>query len=359
MAKVIPHGSLWIQDSVVSLDPDQSVVKTEQGQTLTYDCLIVAPGIKLDWDRIRGLNETLGHHGVYSIYDKYSVTKLSRALKTFKGGNAIFTQPSTPIKCAGAPQKIMYCAEEIFCDSKIRSQSNVHFFSGMGKIFAIEKYAKALASVCERRDINVHLQHELVGVNGSKREAIFKSSDGSLMTMDYELLHVVPPMSPPDFIAQSQIGNAGGWVEVNQYTTQHVRFPNIFSLGDASSLPTSKTAAAVAAQSGITSGNVKSFLAGKELKLEYDGYTSCPLITGRGKLILAEFSGYSQQPQEVNDCRLYIVTRQTFAFDQSQERAMPYYLTADIIPTVYWKGMLTGFWHGPGILRPILNPQGK
>jgi sulfide:quinone oxidoreductase len=136
-------------------------------------------------------------------------------------------------------------------------------------------------------------------------------------------------MSAPDFIKRSPLANEGGWVDVDKRTLQHTKYPNVFSLGDASSLPTSKTAAAIRAQAPILVENLMTVMAGKAPGAIYDGYTSCPIVTDYGKLILAEFD-YDKKPCE------------TFPFDQSKERLSMYLLKKHVLPTLYWQGMLKG-----------------
>jgi sulfide:quinone oxidoreductase len=140
---------------------------------------------------------------------------------------------------------------------------------------------------------------------------------------------VVPPQSAPDFIKKSELADKAGWVEVHKHTLQHARFPNVFSLGDCSSLPCSRTGAAIRKQAPVLVENLLAQRAGHKLVASYDGYASCPLVTGYGKLILAEFD-YDGRPQE------------SFPFDQSQERYSMYALKAYGLPEMYWNGMLRG-----------------
>ncbi|TPX57184.1 hypothetical protein SpCBS45565_g08266 [Spizellomyces sp. 'palustris'] len=346
MSELVPEEAEWLQKRVTKIDPENQVVLTD-GKEIKYDFLVVASGINVDWDKIPGLQETLGKDGVTSNYSAESVEKTNEFIRAFKGGNAIFTQPATPIKCAGAPQKIAYLAEEIFGQNGIRDKTNVQFHTGMGKIFAIDKYAAELTKVCQSRNIDVNLLSNLAEIRPDRKEAVFKNlgPQGGEKTIKYDLLHVTPPMSAPKFIKESGLANGDGWVDVNKETTQHNKYSNVFALGDSSSLPTSKTAAAAAAQSAVTSHNLLNTIkAAKEAPSTYGGYTSCPLITGRGKLILAEFSGYTGQPQE------------TFPFNQGKESAFSYYLTSDVIPAIYWHGMVKGHWAGPGSYRKFTNP---
>ncbi|TPX35170.1 hypothetical protein SeMB42_g07219 [Synchytrium endobioticum] len=349
MRELIPPQAAWLQTSVKKVDPARSVLVTADGKQVKYDKLVVAAGLELKWDKVQGLKDAIGRDGVCSNYSADYVEKTSQFVRAFKGGNAIFTQPATPIKCAGAPQKAMYLSEEIFRANAVRDKTNVLFCSGMGKIFSVDKYGTELHKICRSRNITVNLLHDLIALDSSKREATFKLL-GNLagkpnLTLKYDLLHVTPPMAPPPFIAESGLANADGWCDVDQGTTKSTKYDNIYSLGDSSSMPTSKTAAAAAAQSYVTASNLLSDLknTGRPL-LTYDGYTSCPLVTGKGKLILAEFSGYTLQPQE------------TFPLDQAKERASMYYLTRDVIPSIYWTRMVKGLWQGPGPIRKLINP---
>ena len=350
MKNLIPSEAFWLQQRVSTIQPSRNKLIVEDGSEIDYDYLVVAPGIQINWDKIPGLMEALESEDspVASNYSDSFVEKTFELLKRFKGGNAVFTQPATPIKCAGAPQKIVYLAEEIFRENKIRDRVNVSFHSGMGKIFAVDKYAADLTKICQNRDINVNLLSDLIEIDAKNRKAIFKqlgpqNEQTPHKVVDYDLLHVTPPMGPPTWLNTTQLTNAAGWVDVNTKTLQHNKFDNVFAIGDASSLPTSKTAAAAAAQSGVLTQNLLSLIRHqKELTASYGGYTSCPLITGKEKLILAEFD-YQLAPLE------------TFPFDQSKERASMYYLVSDILPSLYWNGMMKGLWQGPSAVRKVLH----
>ncbi|KAG0229553.1 hypothetical protein BGW42_001532 [Actinomortierella wolfii] len=352
MKDVIPKRAQWIKESVASFTPESNKVTLANGETISYDYLVVAAGIQVNWGKIKNLPETLGKNGVTSNYSPQSVEKTDEFIKAFKGGNALFTMPSTPIKCAGAPQKIMYIAEERWRQAKVRSQANIQYFTGLGKIFAIDKYANQLLKICKERNLNINYFSDLTEIKPDTKEAVFNilagEAKGTQVTVPYEFLHVVPPMSAPDFIKSSPLSNADGWVDVNKETMRHSKFNNVYALGDCSSLPTSKTAAAITLQSAVLKNNLLNDIFGGEKAIPnvYDGYTSCPLITGTDKLILAEFSGYTGQPLE------------TFPFDQSKERLSTYLLTKEIIPDIYWNSMLKGQWQGPGNYRKLFHAFG-
>lgn len=330
-ATVMPKGVEWIKARVEQFNPDNQTLSTQDGVTIAYDYLVVAAGLQIDWHKIKGLPEALGMNGVSSNY-RYDTAPLTwKNIQAFKGGNAVFTFPTPPIKCAGAPQKIMYLAEDYFRKQGIRDKSQVLYYCATPTIFSVQKYAQALTEhVVQPRGIETFFRHDLTEIRADSKEAVFKNLDTSAEVIQpYDMLHVVPPMSAPDFIKNSPLANPAGWVDVHKHTLQHTRYPNIFSLGDASSLPTSKTAAAIRSQLPVLTANLLSVMNGGQAVAEYDGYTSCPLITGYGKLILAEFD-YDLNPKE------------TFPFDQSRERYSMFLLKRYIIPAIYWQGLLKG-----------------
>jgi sulfide:quinone oxidoreductase len=329
-ASLIPQGVVWLQDAVTEFLPDEKSIVTQGGKRLTYDALVVAAGIQIDWGKIKGLQDALGKEGVCSNYSYDCVDKTWEFIRNFKGGTAIFTQPAPPIKCAGAPQKIMYLADDHFRKSGVRNSSKVIFASATPTIFAVKKYADALDKIIARKGIETYYKHNLLEIRPDTKEAVFENLDTKEpLTLKYDMIHVTPPMSAPDFIKRSPLANETGWVEVNKATLQHVRYPNVFSLGDSSSLPTSKTGAAIRKQAPVLAKNLLANLNGQSVTPQYDGYTSCPLVTGYGKLILAEFD-YDLKPKE------------TFPFDQSQERYSMYLLKAYGLPALYWHGMVKG-----------------
>lgn len=344
MSAVLPPQCKWIQDSATSFDPQNNSLTTAGGKKIQYEYLVVAMGMQLNYDKVAGLVEALKEDPlVCSNYHRSYVTKTFPALRQIKRGNAIFTFPNTPIKCAGAPQKIMYLAEEIFRNRGIRDQVKVIYNTSPGVIFGVKKYANSLLEIVKQRNIHVNYRQNLVEVRHNKREAIFEHLDsGVKQIFEYGFLHAVPPMSAPDPLRSSSLVNADGWLDVKKDTLQHNKYPNVFGIGDCTSLPTSKTAAAAATQSGVLRKNLNAVMAGKPLTSSYDGYTSCPLITTHNRCILAEFD-YDGNPME------------TFPIDQGRERWTMYQMKARVMPEIYWNFMLPGYWQGPAMFRKIMH----
>lgn len=328
----IPPGADWIKDSVATFDPDNNSVTLTSGASHTYDVLVVAAGIQINWDKIPGLKESVGKTGtgVCSNYSYDTVESTFENIRNLKKGTAIFTHPSTPIKCGGAPIKITYLASDHWRRNGVAANIKKKFIKGGPGIFAVQKYADSLTKVADRYGIERVWKTDLVELRPDKKEAVFRHMETGEETVEqYDMIHVTPPMSAPDFIKNSPLGAATGWVEVDKETTQHVRYSNVFALGDCSNLPTSKTGAAIRKQAPTTTENIMAYLAGVALPKHYDGYTSCPLVTGYGSLILAEFD-YNKQPAE------------SFPFDQAEERYSMYALKAYGLPKMYWHGMLKG-----------------
>jgi sulfide:quinone oxidoreductase len=331
-ADLIPDRVTWTRDAVAAVDPDKRSVATVSSGTLTYDFLVVAPGVVPQWTKIPGLAESVGKRGtgVVSNYSYETVASTWEAARSFRGGTALFTEPLTPVKCGGAPQKIMYLAEEAFRANGVRDKSRVVFMNAKPTLFTAPYYIPALERVINNRGMEVQLGQELVALRSDARAAVFKDvKTGTEQVMRYDMIHVTPPLSPPDFVRAGALANADGWVEVDKFSLQHVRYPEVFGLGDASNLPTSKTGAAIRKQAPVVVENLLALRAGQPLTGQYDGYTSCPVVTGRGKLIMAEFN-YAKEPVE------------TFPVDQRAERFSMYALKAYMLPRLYWHGMLRG-----------------
>jgi sulfide:quinone oxidoreductase len=332
LQKFLPKDVNWVREKAAQFLPEKNQVQLESGNTVDYDYLVVAPGIQIDWDKVEGLPETLGKNGVCSNYSKDVVEYTWQCMRDLKEGRALFTFPSTPIKCAGAPQKVMYLAEETFRNNGVRDKVEVKFVSAGGAIFGVQKYRDALEKIIEKRNIKTLFQHDLVKVDGERKVATFKNMQtGEIWEEKFDMLHVTPPMSAPDFVKQSPLANEAGWVDVDKYSTQHVRFPNVFSAGDASSLPNSKTGAAVRRQGPVLVENLLAAIDGGKGQGKYNGYASCPLVTSRSTCVLAEFD-YDGKPDE------------TFPFDQAKERYSMYILKKLFIPFMYWNAMMKGYF---------------
>lgn len=331
-ASVMPKGVTWIKQKAMAFAPEQNRVDLDSG-SVTYDYMIVCPGIQLNWNAIKGLTETIGKNNVCSNYSFETAPYTFECVRNFKGGKALFHNPSTPVKCGGAPHKIMYLATDYFRKHGLLSKTEVHYWSGAAKLFAVPVYEKTLLEVVKRGNMQLHLMYNLTEIDGPNHRAKFvgiaDDNKDEVHEVEFDMIHVTPPQSAPDFVRNSPLANSLGWIDVDKGTLQHVRYSNIFALGDAAGLPISKTGAAIRKQAPVLVDNLLSMMAGQPFSAEYLGYTSCPLVTGYGKLVLAEFD-YNNTPME------------TFPFDQSKERWSMYQLKKQVLPRMYWGAILKG-----------------
>lgn len=339
MASVMPKGVTWIKQAASTFQPESNQVTLDDSSTVTYDALIVAPGIRLAWEKIDGLEATLGRNGVTSNY-RYDLAPYTWDLvQSLKSGRAIFTQPPMPIKCAGAPQKAMYLSCDHWLHSGVLGNIDVEFRNAIGVLFGVADYVPALMEYVEKYNIGLELGSNLIAVDGAAQQATFATGDGEV-TCDFDMLHVVPPQVAPQFLADSPLAAESGFTDVDQHTLRHTRYDNVFGLGDAGGMPNAKTAAAARKQAPVVAVNVLQQLAGKGPRAGYDGYGSCPLTVERGKIVLAEF-GYGGK---------LMPSFPGWLIDGTKAQRLPWMLKADVLPWIYWNGMLKGreWLAGPG-----------
>lgn len=333
MSSVIPAGVTWIRAAVTGFDPERKQLSIDKGNPVTYQNLVVAPGLKLNWQAIAGLEDTLGKNGVTSNYRFDLAPYTWELVRQMTSGTALFTQPPMPIKCAGAPQKAMYLSCSDWEQRGVLKNINVNFHNAGAVLFGVTDFVPPLMAYVKRYDAHLHFSSTLVAVDGPSKKAWFDEKDASgnvsRVEKSFDMLHVVPPQTAPDVVRESRLANADGWVDVNQVTLQHVRYSDVFSLGDACSSPNAKTAAAVRKQIVVVAENLLAVRSGRALPTKYDGYGSCPLTVEKGRIVLAEFGfGGKLLP--------------TFPLDPTVPRLSSWILKKNILPWVYWNLMLKG-----------------
>lgn len=332
MSSVIPAGAAWIKQAVAGFDPDNNTVQLDDDSQLHYDRMVVAPGLKLNWEGVEGLKESLGKNGVTSNYTYETAPYTWKLVQELKSGKALFTQPTMPIKCAGAPQKAMYLSADYWVKQGLINRIDVQFYTATPGLFGVAAYVPALMKYVEKYQAGLHFQHNLVKIDGDKKIATFQNADGDTVESDYDMIHVCPPQVAPDFIRESPLADASGWIDVDQNTLQHKRYENIWSLGDGMNAPNAKTAAAARAQAPVVAINLLHH-AGKLPNLcHYDGYGSCPLTVERGKIVLAEF-GYGGMLKP---------SFPKFLLDGEKPTQLAWFLKAKMLPWIYWEAMLKG-----------------
>ncbi|WP_455918053.1 FAD-dependent oxidoreductase [Pseudomonas cerasi] len=333
LADVLPNGVTWVQAAVTELLPEAQTLVLDSGQRVTWNNLIVCPGLRLAWEKVEGLQDTLGQNGVTSNYSYEHAAYTWQLVQQLKGGKAIFTQPAMPIKCAGAPQKAMYLSCDHWLKQGHLKNIDVEFDLAGAALFGVATFVPPLMKYVEKYRARLAFNSNLVKVDGPARKAWFEVKDaaGTVMVEEksFDLLHVVPPQVSPDFIRQSPLTDAGGWCEVNPHSLQHLRYPHVFGLGDVCGTTNAKTAAAVRKQIVVVAENLLALRKQAPLPLKYDGYGSCPLTVEKGKVVLAEF-GYGGK------------LLPTFPLDPTRARRSMWFLKATLLPWFYWNGMLKG-----------------
>jgi sulfide:quinone oxidoreductase len=333
-ASVMPKGATWVKNTAAAVDPDNNRITCVDGADYEYDVLVVSPGIQLDWDRTEGLQDALGKDGVSSNYRFDLAPRTWEFVRDLRSGIAVFGMPSGPIKCAGAPQKIAYLASDYWRRQGVLSDIDVHLVVPTQRLFGIPAIADNLDVVAADYGITVHTGAEITSVDAAAHKVgITHTGDGgSDAVLPYDVLHAVPRQSAPDWIKSSPLstGDAAGYVEIDKHTMQHVRYPNVFSLGDAGSSPNSKTGAAIRKQAPVVVENIESFFAGRPLSASYNGYGSCPIVTSSHAMLLAEFD------YDLN------LTPSFPLLDPTKPHRGYWYVKKYGLPFMYWNLMLKG-----------------
>ncbi|MFG2889804.1 FAD-dependent oxidoreductase [Streptomyces sp. NPDC048248] len=333
-ADVIPPGVRWLRERAAAVDPVARTVTTASGRVLSYGRLVLAPGLQLDWDGVPGLAKALGHGGVTSNYRADLAPLTWEMIRRMRRGTAVFTMPSGPVKCGGAPQKIAYLAADYWRKRGVLDAIRTVLVIPEPVLFKVPVFSRALEETARRYGIEVRLRSELTHLDGAAREAVITDhTDGSTETLRYDLLHAVPPQRAPEWLADGPLADPEspyGYVKADRETLQHPDFPQVFVLGDVANLPTSKTGAAIRKQAPVVVANLLAGLRGRPAAARYDGYTSCPLVTARHKMLLAEFD-YDLRPAPSIPL-----------LDTTRERTDMWFLKRYGLPRLYFNGMLKG-----------------
>ena len=336
LSSVLPSKVHWIKAAVAAFEPERNVVVLEGCRVIEYKRMIVCPGLKLDWHKVEGLVDTLGKNGVTSNYRFDLAPYTWQLVQQMKEGQALFTQPPMPIKCAGAPQKALYLSADHWNRNGRLKNIDIAFYNAGGVLFGVKEYVPALMSYIEKYGAELQFNHNLVAIDGPAKKAWFKKTDAEgdeeSVERDFDMIHVCPPQCAPDFIRVSPLADAAGWVDVDQNTLRHKTFENVWSLGDVMNAPNAKTAAAARKQAPIVAQNVMNDMRSKSDVSHYDGYGSCPLTVERGKIVLAEF-GYGGK---------LLPSFPSWLIDSQKPSHLAWLLKEKILPPVYWSAMLKG-----------------
>ena len=373
----VPAGTKIVKEKVTEVDADNNTVVTDKGTKITYDFLIVAAGVKLNYGAIKGLEEAgeayangdnsklmkvLDSVGASSIYTAdgaeatwKNMQKFVADAKSGKKVKGVYTHPNTPIKCGGAPKKIMYLTNARLEEAGARANADLHFYPNGGTMFGIKDYHEAIVKQYEARGMKWSYNHNLIEVkNGTaifdhhtKKQGAFDKDLGEYemitthenVEVPFDFLHITPPMKAPDEIGNSPVGSGKGWIPVNKETLQHVKYKNVFALGDIAAVPMGKTGGSARKQYKVLVNNVISMMEKGEIpasNAKYDGYTVCPLITSIGTVMLAEFNWESAKLGSGKNAALLSF------LDPTQERYIWWLLKVYLLKPMTQYGMLSG-----------------
>ncbi|MCA0042903.1 NAD(P)/FAD-dependent oxidoreductase [Celeribacter litoreus] len=293
----LPKGVALIQEKAAAIDPVAKTVATESGQTLSYDFLVVAPGLVLDHDAIDGFSlDMVGNNGIGALYagPQYAAATWKAASKFIEeGGHGVFTRPATEMKCAGAPLKHTFLIDDRLRRAGTRGKAEISYVAPQTSLFGVPIVSEKVRMLFGDRGIDPIYCQTVKSIDAGAKRVTFASPDGD-QEMDYDYIHLIPPQRAPEVIRQSGLSWADkwtdqGWVECDMSTLQHLRYPEVWALGDVAGVPKGKTAASVKWQVPVVEDQIVSAIAGKSPSETYNGYTSCPMITKIGRAMLVEF----------------------------------------------------------------------
>lgn len=331
---VMPRGVEWIQDSVTDIDPAVSRISLASGGQLGFGHLVVCPGLQLDWDKIPGLAEAVHSPSGASHYEYSLAAKAWTLLSGLKSGTAVFTMPSGPIKCGGAAQKPMYLACDYWREQGVLQDIRVVMVQPYPSVFGVPGVDNELNRKIAEYGIELRLDSELVSVEAAAQTALIRhSTTGSTEKLRYDVLNAVPPQSAPDWLKGTELPSpedSGGFVEVDPQTLRHVRFPNIWSLGDAAATTNSKSGGALRKQTKVVAKNLVAACTAKPPPAKYDGYSVCPFTVSRSTVVFAEFDDQYRPMPSIPRVPTWKESRASWVVDR------------DVFPRVYWNLILKG-----------------
>lgn len=344
--KSLTSDHKWIKAEATKVDPNSRKVFLDNGDFVSYDYLVMCPGLDVNFNGIPGLVDLLEkeNSNVVSVYNYKYALKTAKRREDFKGGRALFTQPPAPIKCAGAPQKLLYLSDAYWKNKGIQAQC--HFFTPLPTMFGVKYYSDALEEIANEKGFSRHYKHVLTGFKGDNI-ATFKDNEKNInVDYEYDFIHVVPPMKAPDVVKNStDLIDATGFVDIDA-SMRHKKYDNIYAIGDCVNLPNAKTAAAVFSQAPVLVQNFKE----KSQKHQYSGYSACPIFMGNKQLMLAEFSIFKNEKGEV-------ITKPDETFSKGKQtipNTFFYYLTYSLGYLYHFSHI--GRWYGK---NHLINPSTK
>ena len=286
-----PPGVNVIYSPIDRIEGEKNKVYLDGGKVLSYDFLIIATGTQTRPTETEGLKDKLWYKDIFDFYTIEGALALHERFKDFEGGDLVMCIPETPYKCPVAPLEFVFLADAYFTEKGIRDKVNIKYVTLMSGAFTKPVASKVLGNIMEEKNIEIIPDFYLSHVDNDNKKIV--SYDDQEVSFD--ILTIVPVNMGTDMIARSGLGDDMNYVETDKYTLQSKKFENIFVIGDASNIPTSKAGSVAHFAGEILFENILSAMEGRPLHAKFDGHANCYIETGFGKGALIDFN-YDTEP---------------------------------------------------------------
>jgi sulfide:quinone oxidoreductase len=286
-----PPGVEVLFTDVDKIDAEKNNIVLPDGTILNYDILIIATGTQTRPDQTPGLLDKLWYQKIFDFYTLDGALALRDFLKKWEGGNLVINIADLPYKCPVAPLEFAFLADEYFTKIGIRKKVNIKYVTPLPGAFTKPRATKMLSTLLEEKNIEIIPDFYLEKIDNDKQCIV--SYDGR--EIPFDLLTIVPVNMGDEVIARSQLGDDLNYVPTNKFTLQSEKFENIFVIGDASNIPTSKAGSVAHFSAEILFENILSYIDNRPLNAKFDGHANCYIETGFGKGSLIDFN-YDTEP---------------------------------------------------------------
>ncbi|MFP4449092.1 MAG: NAD(P)/FAD-dependent oxidoreductase [Bacteroidales bacterium] len=290
-ADFIPSGVKLLFNGIDKVDPDNNRVHLEGGQILNYDFLIIATGTNIDIDDTPGLNGELWRKKIFDFYTLDGALALREFFRDWEGGNLVINIAEQPIKCPVAPLEFSFLADAYFTEIGIRDKVNITYVTPLPGAFTKPKASKILGELLVEKNIQVVPDFYLEQVDNEKQ--VIRSYDEK--EIPFDVLSIIPTNKGSAMAERSGMGDDLNFIPTDKYTLRSKKHENIFVLGDASDIPTSKAGSVVHFASDVVYENLLSAMEERPLKAQFDGHSNCYIETGFGKGSIIDFN-YDTEP---------------------------------------------------------------
>lgn len=290
--RYLPKGVEFIQSGIEKVRADDNEVDLANGKTLGYDYLLIATGTQPRPDLTPGMGDgKLWHQKVFDFYTLEGATKLHNALENFQGGKLLVHITDMPIKCPVAPLEFVFLAEDYFRKRGIRHKVDITYVTPLDGAFTKPIASRELGNLIEDRSIRLATDFAVERIDNDAQTLV--SYDGR--ELPFDLLVTIPLNTGQQYVFDSGLGDDAGFIPVDKHTLRSDAYDNIFVIGDASNIPTSKAGAVAHFATETFVPNFLALLQGKPMPKKFDGHANCFVESGRGQALLLDFN-YDTQP---------------------------------------------------------------